>query len=259
MDLQKYTYADSHPYQILQSKHKFLIPSMLTKPKGKRYVRVRIKPPRQMVNKWFFQEGFADTGLIQLHTAAADLRYPHLGCCNTNQLASFLTLNTDFYQYAAWGNSNNPYIPTEQDKWYVPTPNFAIVTEVKNAKGEIVKITTHLTPYDKTVSYSEGWFQPKFLQAIEIVKPQQLNGPIKGARYNPSLDTGQGTAVWLTSVLTNEYGPPKTDLDLYLEGLPLWQLLLGFLDWVKQKKRSNIFTKLLLMFSLQCSRTKTRY
>nr|UHK06454.1 MAG: ORF1 [Torque teno midi virus] len=240
MDLQKYTYADSHPYQILQSKHKFLVPSMKTKPKGKRYVKVRIKPPRQMVNKWFFQESFSDTGLLQLHTAAADLRYPHLGCCNTNQLAGFLHLNTDIYHNGAWGNPNNP-VPTQQSKWYVPTPNFAAVTKVKNAKGDTVDITTCLTPYEKTISYKEGWFQPKFLQAIEILQPQQLNGPIKGARYNPSLDTGQGTAVWLTSVLTNEYGPPKTDLDLYLEGLPLWQLLLGFLDWVKQKKKDPTF------------------
>nr|UHK06472.1 MAG: ORF1 [Torque teno midi virus] len=240
MLLDKYTYPDTYPLQIMLSRHKKYIPSLLTKSKGKRYVKVTIKPPRQMVNKWFFQESFSDTGLVQLHTAAADFRYPHLGCCNTNQLAGFLHLNTDIYHNGAWGNPNNP-VTTQQAKWYVPTPNFAPVTEVKNAKGETVTITTYLTPYQKTISYKEGWFQPKFLQAIEITKPQQLNGPIKGARYNPSLDTGQGTAVWLTSVLTNEYGPPKTDLDLYLEGLPLWQLLLGFLDWVKQKKKDPTF------------------
>nr|UHK03908.1 MAG: ORF1 [Torque teno midi virus] len=241
MQLQKYTYADTHPQQVMLAKHKFYIPSLLTKPHGKRYVKVKMKPPTQMSNKWFFQEGFADTGLIQLHTAAADLRYPHLGCCNTNQLASFLTLNTDFYQYAAWGNQHNPYIPTENDKWYRPYRMSSPVTKVKNVKDQDVDITTKFTPYQETINYETGWFQPKLLQAKSIVQPAQANAPLKGARYNPTLDTGENTAVWLTSAVNQSYYPPKTDLDLYIEGLPLWQLMLGFLDWVKQKKKDSTF------------------
>nr|UHK03863.1 MAG: ORF1 [Torque teno midi virus] len=241
MQLQKYTYADTHPQQVMLAKHKFYIPSLLTKPTGKRYVKVKMKPPTQMSNKWFFQEGFADTGLIQLHTAAADLRYPHLGCCNTNQLASFLTLNTDFYQYAAWGNNHNPYIPTEQNKWYRPYRMATVITKVKNVKDQNIDIQTTFSPYEDTISYQKGWFQPKLLQAKSIVEPAQANPPLKGARYNPTLDTGENTAVWLTSVLNQSYYPPKTDLDLYIEGLPLWQLMLGFLDWVKQKKKDPTF------------------
>ena len=241
MQLQKYTYPDTHPQQMMLAKHKFIIPSLLTRPGGKRYVKVKIKPPTQMSNKWFFQEGFSDTGLVQIHTAACDLRYAHLGCCNTNQLASFLTLNTDFYQYAAWGNEHNPYIPTEQSKWYRPYRMAEPVTEVEDVKGNKKSIQTVFTPYNETVSYSKGWFQPQLLQAKQITKPAQANPPLKGARYNPTLDTGENTAVWLTSVVNQSYHPPKTDLDLFVQGLPLWQLLLGFPDWVKQKKKDPTF------------------
>jgi hypothetical protein len=241
MQLQKYTYPDTHPQQIMLAKHKFFIPSLLTKPHGKRYVKIKIKPPTQMSNKWFFQEGFSDTGLVQIHTAACDLRYAHLGCCNTNQLASFLTLNTDFYQYAAWGNQHNPYISTEQDKWYRPYRMSSPVSEVEDVKGNKAPITTVFTPYSETISYTKGWFQPKLLQAKQITKPLQANPPLKGARYNPTLDTGENTAVWLTSVVNQSYYPPKTDLDLFIQGLPLWQLLLGFPDWVKQKKKDPTF------------------
>lgn len=240
MQLQKYTYPDSHPHNILLKKHKFIIPSLLTQPKGKRYVKVKMKPPRQMVNKWFFQESFSDTGLIQIHTAATDLRYPHLGCCNTNQLASMLVLNTDFYQNAAWGNRHNPITPTETDKWYRPHRIAAPITSV-TYKGRTESITTKFSPYDETICYATGWFQPKLLGATAILTPGELNLPLKGCRYNPMKDTGENTSVWLTSVLNSSYHPPKTDLDLYLTGLPLWQLLLGFLDWVKQKKQDSTF------------------
>ncbi len=63
----------THPQQIMLSRHKFVIPSLASKPRGRRYVRVRIKPPQQMSTKWFFQESSAQTGLVQLQTAACDL------------------------------------------------------------------------------------------------------------------------------------------------------------------------------------------
>lgn len=141
MQLVKYAYAETHPQQIMLSKHKFIIPSLATQPKGKRYVIVKIKPPRQMTTKWFFQESSANTGLVQLQTAACDLRYAHLGCCNQNQLATILALNTDFYQNAGWGNNTNTLVPTST-KWYVPYNNAQTISSVKNAKGETVSITT---------------------------------------------------------------------------------------------------------------------
>ena len=35
-----------------------------------------------------FQDHFANTGLFTLKSAAADLRYSFLGCCNTNPIST---------------------------------------------------------------------------------------------------------------------------------------------------------------------------
>nr|UHK03850.1 MAG: ORF1 [Torque teno midi virus] len=240
MNLVKYAYAETHPQQLLLSRHKFIIPSLATQPRGKRYVKIRIKPPRQMSTKWFFQESSAATGLVQLQTAACDLRYAHLGCCNQNQLATFLCLNTDFYQWAGWGNMHNPHVPTSS-QWYEPYNRAENITEVENAKGEKVTIQTTSATYSDSISIEKGWWQPKLLSAVKILKPQERTIPVRVLRYNPTRDTGVGTAVWLVNVVNASYNPPKTDLDLYLEGLPLWQLLFGFTDWVRKAKPDPTF------------------
>nr|UHK06518.1 MAG: ORF1 [Torque teno midi virus] len=239
MQLTKYAYAETHPQQIMLSRHKFFIPSLASKPRGRRYVTVKIKPPTQMSTKWFFQESSATTGLVQLQTAACDLRYAHLGCCNQNQLATLLVLNTDFYQWAGWGSRNNPHVPTQG--WYIPYSRAQVINTVVNTKGQDVHIKTYKDNYDKSITHDEGWWQPNLLQAVKIKDPMEQNIPIKVARYNPTRDTGQGTAVWLTNVVNSSYSPPKTDLDLYIEGLPLWQLLFGFTDWVRKKKEDPSF------------------
>jgi len=240
MNLVKYAYAETHPQQLMLSRHKFIVPSLLTKPGGKRYVKIKIKPPRQMSTKWFFQESSANTGLVQLQTAACNLRYAHLGCCNQNQLATFLALNTDFYQWPGWGNRTNPHVHSSSN-WYEPYNQAKPITKVKNAQGQQVNITVVKNEYDASISIDKGWWQPKLLSAVQIIEPQELNIPIKVLRYNPTRDTGVGTSVWLVNVVNSSYNPPKTDLDLYLEGLPLWQLLFGFTDWVRKAKPDPTF------------------
>lgn len=242
MALEKHTFPDAHPHQQLKAKHKVLIPSLLTKPHGKRTVTIHIKPPKQLTNKWMFQHTFAKQSLFQLSTAACDLRYPHIGCCNSNDLTSFYCLNLDFYQRQAWGNRTNPYAITDH-QWYKPTPNIAQVKTVQIGTKQ-VKVNQHNpSDYTETISYTKGWFQPNLLQAEKIVDPAQLNIPIAASRYNPNRDDGVGNEVYLVSVLNSSIEPPKTDFDLYISGLPLWQLLYGFTDFVNAIKKESTFTK----------------
>ena len=92
-DLSKEMYTSCHPAKLLLSKHKFLILSKATKTNGKLKVTKFIKPPKQMLNKWFFQEHFSIFPLLLLQAAACNFRYSNIGCCNTNQLLTFFTLN----------------------------------------------------------------------------------------------------------------------------------------------------------------------
>lgn len=77
------------------------------------------------------------------------------------------------------------------------------------------------------------------MQAIKIEEESIL--PTAFTRYNPTKDTGVGNQVWLASVISFSIQPPKSDKDLIIEGLPLYQLLFGFLDMVQKKKETQDF------------------
>ncbi len=53
-DLIKTSYTDMHPQNLLLSKHHKVLLSTKTNPTGKTHLTLKIKPPKQMINKWFF-------------------------------------------------------------------------------------------------------------------------------------------------------------------------------------------------------------
>nr|UHM26027.1 MAG: ORF1 [Torque teno midi virus] len=249
MLLEKHTYPNTHPYRLLQYKHRKIIPSMLTKPKGKNYVRVKIKPPRQLLNKWYFQEQFKDAGLVQLHSAVCDLRYSHLGCCNANQLITFRYLNLDMYSLAGWGNPNHPTAATQG--WYDPWAKQSQIQTVE-INGRQVTVNQHNNfNWQETVSYDKGWFQSALMQATKIITPAQDNLPVNYARYNPTVDTGEGNRVYFVSVTNYNYNAPTKDPDVIIEDLPIWQALLGFADYVIKKKGDTTYLQTFYLI-IQC-------
>nr|UHK04316.1 MAG: ORF1 [Torque teno midi virus] len=244
MTLNKYTYSKCHPYILLKSKHKRIIPSWDTKPYGSRKVRVKFKPPKLMSTKWFFQEELAAKPLIQLNSAVASLNYSYLGCCNTNELTSFYALNLQFYTHSNWGlftgpDPGTPYKPLDTLPQETKLPFTGKTTEGKSVTGTIDR-----TGYKNSVNIDTGWFQPKLLSIAYELKfntTGQLVIPLTVGRYNPTIDTGDGNKVWLISVTKDGFGPPKTDTSLILEDLPLWQLLMGFTDYVQKIKGDSTF------------------
>nr|UHK06723.1 MAG: ORF1 [Torque teno midi virus] len=239
MQLEKYTYANTHPKVLLLSKHHFLVPSLKTKPLlRKSYIKVHIKPPRQMVNKWFFQDSFSETGLFVLKTAVCDLRYKNLGSQSSNQLVSLYFINNQFYQKKNWGHHSSetePYKPYDKS---VTSTSFA----GKNYQGKSVTGTIKAETYSESISYKWGWFQKDLMQCVTLSQPQTV-APIIAARYNPTIDTGKGNKVWVSSLFTTTYAPPTTDTELILEDLPLWQLFFGYLSYVVNLKKDKYFLK----------------
>lgn len=245
MTLQKYTYAGTYPQSLLLKKHKRIIPSLLTQPKGKRYVKIKFGPPKLLTNKWLFQETMANTGLLQIQSSVLDLRYPHLGCCNTNELISLYGLNLEMYKHFAWGNPTNPYGP--EQRWYTPygnAKNPITITWPGSKTPETITIKDG--NYHDSIKKESGWFQSKLLQATKIQESEQI--PLTACRYNPTKDTGVGNKVWLASVMNSSYLAPKTDKDLILEGLPLYELLLGFFDYIQKLKKDPTFLQSYCLF-----------
>ena len=251
-ELTKETYTMCHPLNILLGKHKIIILSKQSKPLGKLKKTIIVRPPKQMITKWFFQEHFTHEPLLQIDAAACNFNYTNLGCCNTNPISTFFCLNTGFYQMANWdANTKTGYQPYStianglyfwsKDQW-----------QKKQTPTAFQKPDT----YEKSINYDTGWFKKTILTAYKVTTteaPQTLLGmsPTNICRYNPALDTGKGTCIWLVSNLSNTYKKPSTDKTLIHEGYPLYMLLYGFLSFVQQKKKFGDFlTKYIL--AIEC-------
>nr|UHK04344.1 MAG: ORF1 [Torque teno midi virus] len=250
MDLEKYTYQHCHPDTLIKAKHHKIIPSYKTYPFGKRTVKMKVKCPKLMSTKWFFQDQFSKQGLLTLYTAACDLRFSYLGCCNTNQLLSIYALNLQQYQLYGWGNKKGEGTPYAPHTGVTGSSN--ITFTAKDINNKALSGTIKRDNYTDSVSYQNGWFQTQLLRAA---KDLQLTGaswpagttqdvmPCTVGRYNPTIDTGDGNKIWLVSVVNSSISPPKTDNVLIAEGLPLWQLFYGFADWVQKNKGDSTFLK----------------
>lgn len=239
----KFTYPLCHPYEIIQHKHHKVIPSWKTLPRGRRYVKVKIKPPKQLTSAWHFQHTFAEKPLLQLNTSAADLNFSFLGCCNTNRLITFYSLNTDLYAKNGWGNPSlwgtHGYQPYSQ----APTSQ-NINFKGQTLYGQTLTGTINVTDYKQSITYENGWFQKNLLQIAQFTQDstyQQLNIPIAAGRYNPELDTGEGNAIWLVDILSTQYVKPSHDKTIILEGIPLWKAMYGFTDYVEKTKGTQSF------------------
>nr|UHM26541.1 MAG: ORF1 [Torque teno midi virus] len=225
-DIGKMSYSEIHPKELLLKRHSKILFSKLSKPFGKRYLKIKFKPPRNMQTNWYFMSEFAEKPLINLAIAACDLNYSYISCCDTNQLLSMYTLNTDFFQHPNWGKATQTA--------YEPYSTIAKTLEVTYENGSKKVFNMSSLNYKDSISWEKGWFQTGILKAFSIT--QMNNIPIGAARYNPTLDDGSSNAVYLTTILKDRWERPTTDKTIILEGKPLWQLLYGFINFVQKAK-----------------------
>nr|UHM27128.1 MAG: ORF1 [Torque teno midi virus] len=231
LTLSPQTLQDTHPRNLLLQKHKIVIPSLKLQPWGKRYIKKKVKPPKQMTNKWFFMHSFTETGLVLLKAAACDLGFSHLGEQGENELTSFYSLNIDtFFTHGAWGQAQ-PYFPIST--W---SPTVAVQYTPQKGPEQTYNITSQP---DITRDYEKGWFSSILLTAKKFTKPSPDLKPLLGCRYNPKIDTGKNNYVYLLAVQADKFDPPSHDKILITWGKPLWLLLLGWTDYIR-KLRENI-------------------
>lgn len=239
-NLTKYTYPGTHPQQMLLQKHHKLILSQMTKNPNKLTKKFTIKPPRQMISKWFFTKSFCKYPLFSIKASALDLRHSYLGCCNENSQVYFYYLNHGYYQKTNWGQYQAaPYLPNST---YSETST--VYYKYKNTEETIGPFNTGSTKYDDSVSFDKGWFKPHFLQTqcIQTSKTSSTcigNTPTNVAIYNPMADSGNGNAIYLVSVLSNTWDQPPKDSAILIQGMPLWLGLFGYLDYVRQIKKDK--------------------
>nr|UHK04430.1 MAG: ORF1 [Torque teno midi virus] len=240
--LEKHTYMTYHPQQLLLRKHHKVLLSKRSNPTGKHKVTLKIKPPKQMSTKWFFQQFFSTAGLVNIITAAASFDYPELSCCNENNIITVIYLSPHFYYNSNWAQfSTTAYKPISG----LPSKTYYKAIINNKEVGKLMDETA--LSYDTSIDYETGWFNPIIMNAYEVRQESSsgqtyANIPCGAARYNMNLDHGQGNKIWLCPVTNGHYNTPR-DEDLFLENVPLWLGFYGYLSYLWQKKKDHSYMK----------------
>nr|UGV38962.1 MAG: ORF1 [TTV-like mini virus] len=74
--------------------HKVIVPSTETYKKKRPYFKIRIPPPTQLQNKWYFQQDLAKTPLVMFRTTACSLQQYYINDNSINSNITIITLNT---------------------------------------------------------------------------------------------------------------------------------------------------------------------
>ncbi len=147
--IDQFTFPACHPFMLLQAKHKKIILSKQTKTNSKLRTYLNIKPPKQMITKWFFTADFSKAHLLLLKGAVAHFNHAYIGGKHENDLTTLISLNLQFYTNGDWGLSKDQgYYPNGTSKTgykYTYLKNNTPTTETLNP-----------TTKDDTISYDKG-------------------------------------------------------------------------------------------------------
>nr|UGV36439.1 MAG: ORF1 [TTV-like mini virus] len=260
----KYFYPSLHPIKLLTSKNKIIIPSFKTQPhKRKPYKTIKIRPPREMIDKWYFQQHVSDYPILKFAVTSCDLSSMFLAhntpnnnitlhCLNTNFFKSPNFQYTNEYKYAnnvtLWGLENGQHILKDnyiKDCIYLgyphindpgdPINNNTMTTYGKNHWGNPFYWkylhglqTTFIT--NQSLNYMITHKEQKLSTITTTIKTEPL---IIKLRYNPDKDKGTGNRLyWVpNSVATKTNWDPPSDPSLIIEGFPMWIMLWGWADY----------------------------
>uniref|UniRef100_A0AAU7SSK0 Capsid protein n=1 Tax=Alphatorquevirus homin21 TaxID=3048423 RepID=A0AAU7SSK0_9VIRU len=107
--LNKYSCASYHPGMLMQQRHKILIPSYDTKPKGRPKITVRIKPPTLLEDKWYTQQDLCNVNLLQLVVSAADFQHPFCSPQTNTPTTTFQVLKDIYYDTMSISEPTDSY------------------------------------------------------------------------------------------------------------------------------------------------------
>nr|UGV45297.1 MAG: ORF1 [Torque teno virus] len=94
-----YTAPSLHPGNAMLAKHKIIVPSLETRKRGRKKIKIRIAPPTLFVDKWYFQKDICDLTLFNLNAVAVDLRFPFCSPQTDNTCVTFQVLQSVYNEY----------------------------------------------------------------------------------------------------------------------------------------------------------------
>lgn len=269
----KFHYPSSHPQRLLTYNHHIIVPSHRTQPNYKKaYITKFIKPPKEYIDKWYFQQHFGRHFLVMFTTAACSLNSFFISQGAESNNVSLWSINTKLikkkaYQYTGYATTG--FSIGDGNYLYATHAEFQ---DIKNLTAKDVILLGNPMPYyegeprgsSQISSYDKSkwgnFWHPYYLNneyTVLLSNLQYTNllatpekkmetgvtilttGIVTKCRYNPNKDTGEGNeAYWVSNIQEEQGWDTQVDPDLIIRGFPLWILLWGWEDW--QRKLSKI-------------------
>nr|UGV42241.1 MAG: ORF1 [TTV-like mini virus] len=263
-------HANSSPYNMLLTRHRFIVPSLKHKPQGRKYIKKRFHPPSLLKNKWYFQADICKTGLILLTTTAIDLDYFYLSKDAINNNISIWSLNSKIFVkngfiqipttgYQPKATYNLYTIPRQvpnpklSDLSYLGKPGPYTLGQPYNSHNDYFQKDTYWgNPFHPEVLMKERDVYMSTQQPTAIFTTTNTSKTIQQAiteslitkveddliieyRYNPDRDTGYQNECYLINITrnTNDFNPPEDD-NIIIKGFPLFISLWSWIDWQKK-------------------------
>nr|UGV38234.1 MAG: ORF1 [TTV-like mini virus] len=288
----KFHYPSNHPQRLLMYHKKIVVPSYQTQPHNKRkYIVKTIKPPKEFINKWYFQNTFCRFPLVMISTSACSLDNFFIGPRAESNNVSLLSINTNIFSHKNFRDIEHHIFG------YIPNASYYMYG-TRNGNPTIKPKRSELIYLGNTTKYTEGtpiqaneefggstypfskWGNPFFHRFIgkdqqlwisqkqpsEVLKKQSpttdpqindvtnfTNDILKHCRYNPFRDKGEGNiAKWLNVNLLENGWHTEAGPEFTIQGFPLWIMLWGWEDWTrKNKKLNNLDTEYILVVHSQ--------
>nr|UHS18275.1 MAG: hypothetical protein [Betatorquevirus sp.] len=167
-------HADSAPFRMLMKHHKIIIPSRDTQRRKKPYKKVFIKPPAQMMTKWYFQKDICRTPLVMLTTTSCSLTYPFTAPEAESNNISFYILNPYLFKnsnfqhldtsgyFCKYANANN----TEPLYLYASTSYNVTYDKIKQGDPSITQLIALANTKDHTAGHTLIKQEQKNLQSL---------------------------------------------------------------------------------------------
>lgn len=259
----QYTHADTHPNRMMLKRNTIKVPSRQTRKKRKPYKRVRVPPPSQMQNKWYFQKQICDIPLLMITASACSFTRTY-GADNwqSNNL-SLICLDTKFWQRSNF-NMTAPtigYFPRPGTYLYTDGKHYPLGQQLPSTDPRLIYLgnTLENTPgvqkswADLKNSGPTDWGNPFYHHYLDTetttiwtatTPPSQLPQTYNNShftmlttpyfitcRYNPEKDKGTNNELYLTSNVVQTSWDPPPNQHIKLSGLPLYDIIFGFIDW----------------------------
>lgn len=142
------TYQSTHPTIMqLNNRHR-IVRCRQNRTVRKPYTKLHIRPPSQMIKKWYFQQELAEQPLFMLMISAMSLDRYYQNSTSISLTIGFKSLNTNIFKFHNWKTySTTGYIPKQNTYLY------ALENGHNNIKDEPVM---HLIFLGQTTTISEG-------------------------------------------------------------------------------------------------------